>query len=83
MAGLHPTKESFPVWGLELQILMNPARYVAQVQISSVFENSVRSATRDIAELVLDYFPDESGKVKAVEYVEASSDVQDSNAVQR
>jgi len=53
----------------------NPARYVTQVQISSVFENSVRSAARDIAELVLDYFPDENGKVKAVEYVEPSSDV--------
>jgi len=53
----------------------NPARYVTQVQISSVFENSVRSAARDIAELVLDYFPDENGKVRANEYVEPSSDV--------
>ena len=53
----------------------NPARYATQVQISSVFENSVRSAARDIAELVLDYFPDANGKVRAVEYVEHSSDV--------
>ena len=53
----------------------NPARYVTQVQISSVVENSVRSVARDIAELVLDYFPDENGKVRAVEYVELSSDV--------
>jgi hypothetical protein len=53
----------------------NPARYVAQVQISSVFENSVRSAAKDIAERVLDFFPDENGKVRAVEYVEPSSDV--------
>ena len=53
----------------------NPAHYVTQVQISSVVENSVRSAARDIAELVLDYFPDENGKVRAVEYVEPSSDV--------
>jgi hypothetical protein len=61
----------------------NPARYVTQVQISSVFENSVRSAARDITELVLDFFPDENGKVRAVEYVETSSDVQNSNAVQK
>jgi hypothetical protein len=53
----------------------NPARYVTQVQISSVFENSVRSAARDIAELVLDYFPDENGQVRALEYVESSSSV--------
>lgn len=53
----------------------NPAHYVTQVQISSVVENSVRSVARDIAELVLDYFPDENGKVRAVEYVEPSSDV--------
>ena len=53
----------------------NPAHYVTQIQISSVVENSVRSVARDIAELVLDYFPDENGKVRAVEYVEPSSDV--------
>jgi len=53
----------------------NPARYVTQVQISSVFENSVRSAARDITERVLDYFPDENGKVRAIEYVGTSSDV--------
>lgn len=54
----------------------DPARYVTQVQISSVFENSVRSAARDIAELVLDFFPDENGKVRAIEYVETSGDAQ-------
>lgn len=53
----------------------NPARYVTQVQISSLFENSVRSAARDITERVLDYFPDENGKVRAIEYVGISSDV--------
>ena len=60
----------------------NPARYVTQVQISSVFENSIRSAAKDMAELVLDFFPDENGKVKALEYVETLSDAQNSNAVQ-
>jgi hypothetical protein len=53
----------------------DPARYVTQVQISSVLENSIRSAARDIAELVLDYFPDENGQVKALEYVESPSGV--------
>jgi len=46
----------------------DPARYVTQVQISSVFENSVRSAAEDIAEVVLDFFPDENGYVRALEY---------------
>ncbi|HEC02022.1 MAG TPA: exosortase-associated EpsI family protein [Phycisphaerales bacterium] len=48
----------------------DPARYVTQVQISSVLENSARAAAKDMAELVFDFFPDENGKVKAVEYVE-------------
>jgi hypothetical protein len=60
----------------------DPARYVSQVQISSVFENSVRSAAEDITEQVLDFFPDENGKVRAMEYAETSSDVRDSNSVQ-
>jgi hypothetical protein len=43
----------------------DPARYVAQVQISSVLENSTLSSARDIAALILDFFPDENGKVRA------------------
>jgi len=35
----------------------NPARYVAQVQISSGLENSVRRLAKDITELVLNFFP--------------------------
>ena len=50
----------------------NPARYVAQVQISSVLENSTRAAARDMADLIFDFFPDEDGQVKAVEYVKPS-----------
>lgn len=46
----------------------DPAHYVAQIQISSVLENSVRTATKDMAELILDFFPDEKGKVEAAEY---------------
>ena len=54
----------------------DPARYVTQVQISSVFENSVRSAAKDITEQVLDFFPDENGKVRAIDYIGSSNAVQ-------
>ena len=54
----------------------DPARYVAQVQISSAFENSVRTAAKDMVELILEFLPDENGQVKAVGYVESSGDVQ-------
>jgi hypothetical protein len=43
----------------------NPARYVAQVQISSVLENSVRLVAKNITDVVLDFLPDSNGKVKA------------------
>jgi len=55
----------------------DPARYVTQVQISSVLENSVRVAATDIAELILDFFPDEKGEVKATKYVKSSGGVQE------
>lgn len=44
----------------------NPARYVVQVQISSVLENSVLAAAKDFTELILDYLPDENGRVKMI-----------------
>ena len=53
----------------------DPARYVTQVQISSVLENSIRTAAKDMIELILDFFPDRNGRVKAVEYVDPSSDI--------
>lgn len=43
----------------------NAARYVAQIQISSVMESSVRSAAREMTELILDFFPDKNGIVRA------------------
>ncbi len=51
----------------------DPARYVAQVQISSVLENSTRSAARDMTDLILDFLPDETGRVKASEYADSLS----------
>lgn len=46
----------------------NPARYITQVQISSVLENSTLSAAKDMTELILDFFPDKDGKVRATEH---------------
>ena len=43
----------------------DPAKYVAQVQISSRLENTVLSAAEDFADLILGYFPDENGISKA------------------
>jgi len=41
------------------------ARYVAQVQISSVLENSVRLAAKDMTDLISEFFPDKNGNVRA------------------
>lgn len=55
-------------WGRRPNIAGDPARYVAQVQISSVLENSARRMAKDMTDLVLHYLPDENGKVQVVEY---------------
>jgi hypothetical protein len=52
----------------------DPAHYVAQVQISSVLENSARAAAENIAEPVLDLLPDQDGRVRAAGHVEPRSD---------
>ncbi len=48
----------------------DPARYVAQIQISSSLENAVRAAARDIAPSLYSFFPDEDGNVKAAEFAQ-------------
>ena len=53
----------------------NPARYVAQVQISSVLENSVRMAAKDMTVQILNFLPDENGKVKVAGHVEITGDI--------
>jgi hypothetical protein len=45
------------------------AYYVAQVQISSDLENSVLAAAREMADLILGFFPDKDGRVRALENV--------------
>ena len=41
----------------------DPARYVTQVQISALTETIARRAAADLTDLILDYFPDEAGRV--------------------
>ena len=43
----------------------DPAKYVAQVQISSMLENSSMRAATDLVDVILDYLPDPNGVVKA------------------
>jgi hypothetical protein len=46
----------------------DPARYVAQVQISSPWERSCQLAARDMAETLLSFLPDRHGRVKAAAF---------------
>jgi len=62
------------LFGRRPNIAGDPARYVAQVQISSVLENSIRTMAKDITDLVLDYLPDRNGRIRA-EYTNAASGV--------
>ena len=62
-------------FGRRPNIAGDPACYVAQVQISSVLENSVRTAAKDMADLILEFFPDENGKVRAIKYINIASGI--------
>ena len=55
--------------GRRPNIAGDPARYVAQVQISSVLENSIRTAAKDMTDLILDFLPDKNGTVRATGYL--------------
>jgi hypothetical protein len=55
-------------FGRRPNIAGDPARYVAQIQISSVSENSIRKAAQDMTDLIMDFLPDKNGKVKATEF---------------
>ena len=48
----------------------DPARYVAQIQISSVLESSVLTAANDMTDLFLNYLPGPNGQVDAAKYME-------------
>jgi len=60
--------------GRRPNIAGDPARYVAQVQISSVLENSIRTAAEDMTDLILDFLPDKNGVVRASQHIAKTSD---------
>jgi hypothetical protein len=60
------------IFGRKANTSRDPSRYVAQVQISSVLESSVRKAAQEMTDLVLTYLPDENSKVRATESVRPS-----------
>jgi len=60
--------------GRRPNIAGDPARYVAQVQISSVLENSIRTAAKDMTDLILDFLPDKNGVVRAAQHIATTSD---------
>ena len=49
-------------WGRWPNIAGDPARYVAQVQVSSVFEHAARLAAADTADVILGFLPDQKGR---------------------
>ncbi len=51
----------------------DPARYVTQVQVGSILENSIRAAAAEMAEEILDFFPDEKGDVRAAQHIQSAS----------
>ncbi|MBN1975122.1 MAG: EpsI family protein [Sedimentisphaerales bacterium] len=56
--------------GRKFNFTGNPARYAAQVQISSVSENAILVAAKDLTELMLNFLPDEIGIVHAADIFE-------------
>ena len=51
----------------------NPARYVAQVQISSILESATQTAMAELVDLILEFFPDKDGRVKVADRSIAAS----------
>ncbi|MBN1806114.1 MAG: EpsI family protein [Sedimentisphaerales bacterium] len=61
-------KDFSGLWGRKINIAGDLAQYVAQVQISSATENSVRLMAKDIVDLILNYLPNRDGNVLAAQY---------------
>jgi hypothetical protein len=61
----------------------NPARYVAQVQISSVMEQAARVAASDFADTILAFLPDEQGRAKAADLADPSGSAQEATEPNR
>jgi len=52
------------LFGRKFNLSKDPSRYVAQVQISSVLESSVRKAAQDVADYIISFLPDENSKIR-------------------
>jgi hypothetical protein len=59
--------------GRRPNIAGDPARYVVQVQISSVVENSIREIAKAIADKIIDFFPDQNGIVQVAGHTQLLS----------
>ena len=59
-------REFADFWGRRLNLAGDPARYVAQIQVSAVQEESARTVIGAVADTILAYLPDKEGRVKAV-----------------
>jgi len=61
-------EKDFSGWfGRRPNLRGDPARYVAQVQISSLYENSAKALARDAVDTVLAFLPNQDGRVAAVD----------------
>lgn len=62
------TEDDFSgIMGRRPNLSGDPARYVAQIQISSLYEHSVRTAAADLVDTILSYLPDQDGHVRAAQ----------------
>jgi EpsI family protein len=60
------SEKDFSGWfGRRPNLSGDPARYVAQIQISSLLENSVRLAAADLVDTVMAFLPSKDGRVAA------------------
>lgn len=55
------------ILGRRPNIAGDPARYVAQVQVSSIFEHAARTAAAEIADIILAFLPDQQGRVSVTD----------------
>jgi len=62
------------IMGRRPNLLGDPARYVAQVQVSSILEHSARTAIAEMADLILAFLPDPDGYVRAIDVVMQTED---------
>ncbi|MEN6338051.1 MAG: exosortase-associated EpsI family protein [Phycisphaerales bacterium] len=62
------SEKEFSGWfGRTPNVAGDPARYVAQVQISSISEQASKALASDIADAIFAYLPDKDGRVVAAE----------------